>query len=69
VVGPDYGVPDISTIDATCDQAHAASFLSQVVEGFTDEQSTAALAEHRFSLYCLCRLYKTPATAAGSTRR
>jgi hypothetical protein len=45
-IGTHHGVLEISTIDASNCQAHAAFSLSQVTEGFVDEQSSAALTEH-----------------------
>ena len=45
-IGTHHGVLEISAIDASSCQAHAAFSLSQVTEGFTDEQSSAALTEH-----------------------
>ena len=45
-IGTHHGVLEISTIDASSCQAHAALSLSQVTEGFADEQSSAALTEH-----------------------
>src|ERR1700675_449112 len=46
-IGTNHGVLDISTIDASSCRAHATCFLSQVTEGFADEQPLAALTEHR----------------------
>lgn len=51
-IGTHHGVLDISTIDASSCRAHANCFLSQVTEGFVDEQSLAALTGHTFS-FCL----------------
>lgn len=56
-IGTNHGVLDISTIDTSCCRAHAACFLSQVTEGFADEQSPAALTDHRSSFCFLCRSY------------
>ena len=45
-IGTHHGVLEISTIDASNCQAHTAFSLSQITEGFADEQSSAALTEH-----------------------
>ena len=50
-VGTHHRVLEISTIDASSYQTHAACSLSQVIEGFADEQSSAALTEHTPSSY------------------
>jgi hypothetical protein len=47
-IGTNHGVLNISTIDASDCRVHAAWFLSQVTKSFTDEQSLAALADHKF---------------------
>jgi hypothetical protein len=46
-----HGVLDISTIDASNCHAQIACFRTQAIEGFTDEQSPAALTKHRSSFY------------------
>ena len=55
-IGTNHGVLDISTIDASCCREHAACFLSQVTESFTNEQSPAALTGHRSS-FCFSRSF------------
>ena len=45
-VGTHHGVLEISTIDASSCQAHAACSLSQFTESFADEQPSAALTVH-----------------------
>lgn len=54
-IGTNHGVLDTSTIDASCRGAHAAYFLSQVIEGFADEQSSTTLTKHRSSFCDRCR--------------
>lgn len=54
-VGTHHGVLEIPTIDAASCQAHAACSLSQVIEGFADEQSFAALTVHTPPFYFICR--------------
>jgi hypothetical protein len=56
-IGTNHGVLDISAIDASDCRVHAAWFLSQVTERFTDEQSPAALTDHTSSPSLLCRTY------------
>ena len=58
-IGTNHGVLDISTIDASYCWGHAACFLSQVTEGFADEQSATALTRHRASFCFPCRSYLT----------
>jgi len=45
-IGAHHGVLEISTIDASSCQTHTVCSLSQVTEGFTDEQSLATLTGH-----------------------
>ena len=55
-IGTHHGILEISTIDASSGQAHAAFSLSQVTECFADEQSSAALTKHTPSpFYFICR--------------
>ena len=56
-IGTHHGVLDISTIDASSCRVHAACFLSQVIAGFSDEQSSATLTDHTSSYCFLCRTY------------
>ncbi len=63
-IGTHHGVLEMPTIDASCDLAQDAGFRTQAIEGFTDEQSTAALTGHRSS-FCL-RCYSSGAAQAGA---
>ncbi|HEY6261268.1 MAG TPA: hypothetical protein VIW47_06730 [Nitrospiraceae bacterium] len=48
-IGTHHRVLDISTVDTPSCRTHAGGFSSQIVEGFADEQSPAALTEHTSS--------------------
>jgi len=66
-IGTHHGVLEISTIDASNCQARVAFSLSQVTEGFADEQSSAALTEHTPLLF-IGTYEKRLAITASSTR-
>src|ERR1043166_5156232 len=48
-IGTHHRVLDISTVDTSSCRTHAGGFSSQIVEGFADEKSPAALTEHTSS--------------------
>jgi hypothetical protein len=54
-IGTNHGVLDISTIDASSCYAQIACFRTQAIEGFTHEQSPAALTKHRTSFWFFYR--------------